>query len=702
MTAIFKREFKSYFQSFIGSLFIGIILCITGIYVTVYNLLSGYPKISYALSGIIFIFIISVPILTMRILAEERRQKTDQLILTAPISVGKIVAGKFFALGAVFTIPVLIICIYPLVLSIFGTVSFLEAYVSIFAFYLYGLTCIAIGIFISSLTESQVIAAVISFAVLFLGYVMAGICNMISTTGNLLTKILRAFDLISRFDNMVEGTFDLKSVVYYVTIILLALFLTTQSIQKRRYSVSVKSLKIGAYSSAMVVISIAAAVVLNLLVSEIPTKYTAFDVTANKLFSLSDETKDLLGKVQEDVTIYVLSNESSQDTTLKKTLEQYEQLSGHINISYVDPLVNPKFYTQYTDASVSRNSLIVVSDKRNKVVDYSSVFETSIDYTTYETTITGYDGEGQITSAISYVTSDNMPKMYVLEGHGELAFETDFNDTIAKANVDYESINLLQYDSIPEDAEGIIINAPTSDFSEDDTNKVLNYLQKGGNALIISTWTDADMTNFYKLLDYYSVAVADGLVLEGAEGAYYQSPFYILPTVESDTVTSSAGGSYIFAPYAQGFLLPEDTGDDLSLTPLLSTSDEAYARADVNGTTDYSKQEGDVDGPFTLGVKAVKTNGETQSTAVIYSSENLFTDAADSMVSGANMKLFAGSLGEMTEETEGIAVPVKSYEESNLTIPQSYIILLGLLVTIIMPLAVLAGGFVVWLKRRKA
>ena len=109
-----------------------------------------------------------------------------------------------------------------------------------------------------------------------------------------------------------------------------------------------------------------------------------------------------------------------------------------------------------------------------------------------------------------------------------------------------------------------------------------------------------------------------------------------------------------------------------------------------------------MDGPFTLGVKAVKTNGETQSTAVIYSSENLFTDAADSMVSGANMKLFAGSLGEMTEETEGIAIPVKSYEESYLTIPQSYIILLGLLVTVIMPLAVLAGGFVVWLKRRKA
>lgn len=702
MTAIFKREFKSYFHSFIGCLFISIILCITGIYVTVYNLLSGYPNISYALSGIIFIFIISVPILTMRILAEEKRQKTDQLILTAPVSVGRIVAGKFFALAAVFTIPVLVICIYPLALSIFGTVAFSEAYVAIFAFYLYGLNCIAIGVFISSLTESQVIAAVISFAVLFLGYIMAGICNMISLTGNFLTKILSSFDLISRFEDLAGGTFDLKSVVYYVSLILLALFLTTQSIQKRRYSVSVKSLKLGAYSVTTAMIAIAAVVLVNLLAAEIPSKYTTFDVTADRLYSLSNETKNLLDGLQEDVTIYILANEGSQDTTLQKTLEQYADFSGHIELSYVDPLVNPKFHTQYTDSTLTRNSLIVVGEKRNKVVDYSSVYETDVDYTTYQTTVTGYDGEGQVTSSISYVTSDDMPKMYLMEGHGELALETDFYDTIAKANIDYESINLLQHDSIPEDAQGIVINAPTSDFSADDADKVIDYLEKGGNALIITTWTEKNMANFYRILDYYEVSVADGLVLEGDPEAYYQSPFYILPGVESDTVTSAVSGSFIFAPYAQGLILPEGTGETVSHTSLLSTSDEAYARSNVNGTTDYSKQEGDIDGPFSLGAKAVKANGDTVSTAIIYSSESIFTDAADVMVSGANMKLFAGSLGELIEETTGIAVPVKSYEISYLTIPQSYIILLGLLITVIIPLSVLTGGFAVWFRRRKA
>lgn len=702
MIAIFKRELNSYFHSFIGCLFIGAVLFITGIYVTVYNLLSGLPNISYALMGIIFIFIISIPILTMRVLAEERRQKTDQLILTAPVSVGKIVFGKFLALGAVFTIPVVIICFYPLILGIFGTVSFAECYAAILAFYLYGLTCIAIGIWVSSLTESQVISAVITFALLFVGYIMSGICSIISQSGNWLTKILSSFDLVSRFDGLVSGTFDLKGILYFITIILLALFLTTQSIQKRRYSVSTKSLRMGAYSSVMVVVSIAAAILVNLFAAEIPSRFTTFDITANKMYSITDDTKTLLGSLSEDITVYVLSNESSQDTTLQKTLEQYEAASKHITVSYVDPTANPKFASQYTDSDISRNSMIVVSEKRNKVIDYSSVYETTIDYNTYSSQVTGYDGEGQLTSALDYVTSDNMPKMYVIEGHGELTFETDFYDTIAKANIEHETINLMQQEAIPEDAECIVINAPTSDFSADDTAKVLSYLENGGDAMIVSTWTDQEMTNFKKILDYYQVSVVDGFVLEGDSNAYYQSPFYLLPTIEYDSVTNSVGDALIFAPYSQGLQIPEEAGEGLMLTPLLSTSDDSYARTDVENQTDISKREGDVVGPFYLGVKAEKNTGDKSSTALIYSCESLFTDGANVMVSGANMRLFAGSLGALAEETTGIAIPVKSYDTNYLTIPQTYIVFIGLTITLIIPFTILICGFIVWFKRRKA
>ena len=178
----------------------------------------------------------TIPILSMRILADEKKQKTDQLILTAPVSVGKIVLGKYFAMAAIFLIPVAGMCIFPLFLSRFGTVPMAESYAAILAFALYGLTCMAVGILVSSFTESQVIAAVLSFAILFITYMMQGIESLISQTGNVVTKFLSIFDFQTRFSDMVNGVFDITSVIYFVSVIALLLFLTTQSILKRRWN----------------------------------------------------------------------------------------------------------------------------------------------------------------------------------------------------------------------------------------------------------------------------------------------------------------------------------------------------------------------------------------------------------------------------------------------------------------------------------
>lgn len=320
MLAIYKKELRSYFHSFVGPLFIGVTLFLFGIYFTAYDLFMGYPYIGYALSAVIFLFFFSVPILSMRILAEERKQKTDQFLLTAPIEVWDIVLGKFYALATLLLIPVAIISIYPLVLSAFGEISFAETYLAVGAFFLYGLACIAIGEFVSSITESQMIAAIISFGILFAGYVMNAICNMISSTGNWLTKLLSAFDMSGRFDELMDGSLSLASCVYFLSVILLFLIFTEQSIQKRRYHVSKKNFSLSAYSSTVIAGSIAAVVILNLIVAELPVRYTVFDLTANKLYSLTDDTKELVSNIGEDVTIYVLANEKQADSTLANTL----------------------------------------------------------------------------------------------------------------------------------------------------------------------------------------------------------------------------------------------------------------------------------------------------------------------------------------------------------------------------------------------
>ena len=195
MFAVLKREFRSYFQNVIGWLFVAALMALFGLYFYVYNLRQGYPYLYYTLSAITIIFMIAVPILTMRSFAEDRKNKTDQLMLTAPVPVAKVVLGKYLAMLAVFTVDIAVFCVTPLILRAFGTIPMGESYIAILAFWLYGAASIAVGMFISALTESQVIAAVLTFVVLFISYMMQSLTGLISSDGNWLTKILNCLDL---------------------------------------------------------------------------------------------------------------------------------------------------------------------------------------------------------------------------------------------------------------------------------------------------------------------------------------------------------------------------------------------------------------------------------------------------------------------------------------------------------------------------
>ena len=177
MTAIYKKELKSYLTSMIGYLFMAFTLALFGLYFTAINLQQGYPEIGYALQNSAFILLIAVPVLTMRVLSEEQKNKTDQLLLTAPVKISDIILGKYLALLTIYVIPVLIMCLYPLLLGTHGTVSYAVSYTSILGYFLLGAAYISVGVFVSSITESQVIAAVVGFVILFLCYVESGIAN---------------------------------------------------------------------------------------------------------------------------------------------------------------------------------------------------------------------------------------------------------------------------------------------------------------------------------------------------------------------------------------------------------------------------------------------------------------------------------------------------------------------------------------------
>lgn len=706
MRAIYKRELRSYFCSFTGWLFVAVNLFVMGLYFIVYNMLMGYPTIAYVLQSIVFTFIVTIPILTMRTLSEERKNKTDQLILTAPVSVGKIVLGKYLALATVLFLPTAFMGILPLFLMQGGDFQLGVSYASLLGFFLYGCLALAVGLFLSSLTESVVIAAVLSFGALFLGYIMPGISNLLTSTGTsavttVIGKILSCFDMVSRFDTLSSGYFELEAVVYYLTAISLALFCTAQTIQKRRYNISGGGLKVGAYSVTGILLAIAAVVAVNPGLNYVPEQYSSFDLTENRLYALTDETKAFLSGLSEDITIYVLAEEGAGDADFSKTLERMADQSTHIKIKYVSPAKNPNFYQNYTDVQPSSGSLIVEGDRRSTVVDYGDIYTYEMDYSTYSYQTTGYDGEGQTVSALAYVTTEDMPVFYAIGGHGELELEEKFVNTITKENAACETLMLYSVDEIPEDAQGVILNAPTSDYSKEDAEKVIAYLQKGGNALIISTMAEGEMANFKSILDFYGITEVDGTIVEEDRNYYYQNPYYLFPEIVSAEVTAPLADGLVFAPFSKGLSYDEEK-DDIHYTPLLTTSSSAFSKVDITDNSDYSKGANDIDGPFTVSVEVEKsTENGGVSHAYVVGGESLFTSLADDMAPGNNVKLFSSMISMLAEHESSVAVPVKSLSMPNLVFNAQTAYLAAVLCVIVIPLATLAAGLVVWLRRRR-
>lgn len=234
MTAIYKRELSSYFDSMIGYVFVAVLIFFTGIYFMAYNLYNGLPQFSYTLYSLMSILLITIPILTMKSMAEERHSRTDQLLLTSPVTLTGVVLGKYFAMVTVFLIPVALMAFCPLIIAMNGEARLLSDYAALFAFFLMGCVFLAIGMFLSSLTESQIISAVSTFAVLLILYLWDDLTGFLSSA---LGDLLSAFSFTQTFYNFVQySMFDLGGVVLYLSLAGLFVFLTIQGLQKRRWS----------------------------------------------------------------------------------------------------------------------------------------------------------------------------------------------------------------------------------------------------------------------------------------------------------------------------------------------------------------------------------------------------------------------------------------------------------------------------------
>ena len=465
-----------------------------------------------------------------------------------------------------------------------------------------------------------------------------------------------------------------------------------------------KTLKIGGYSAAIIIIALVVAIVVNLFVGKIPADYTKIDLTTNKLYSISDQTRDIVGRLDEDVYVYLIAQTGDEHGAITELLDHYENLSDKLHIDYIDPVLYPNFASQYTDETLTANSLIVTSEKRSKVVPYSSIVVSSYNQNTASTT-TSFDGENQITSAIDYVTSDNLPIMYQLTGHGEITLDSALQTAIAGQNISLQSLNLTSVESVPEDADCILIAAPQSDLTDEDLEKLEEYMENGGDLLLVSQYVETEMTNLTSLMEEYGLSLVQGMVAEGDANnmAYMNGAGYVtflLPNLSSHEITDPLieNNYAVLYPMAQGIDISADIRSTLTISELLSTSEKAFSKVDIT-STNPDKEAGDIDGPFALGVAVEDSryNGKV----VWYTTPYLLISEYNTAVSGGNYDLFLNTLGWMCERESSISIHSKSLSVEYLNINAADGRSLNIFFIGILPLAAIVIGGVVWYRRKK-
>ncbi len=452
----------------------------------------------------------------------------------------------------------------------------------------------------------------------------------------------------------------------------------------------------GSYAIVLTCIVLALLVVVNLLAGALPANLTKLDISSSKLYSVTSNTKAVVNALEQDVTVYWIVQSGKEDDVIDNLLAKYESLSDHIQVVKRNPDVYPAFAKQYTDETVSNNSLVVVSGEKYRYVPYSDIYVSQGSAYSYSYT-TSFDGEGAITSAIDYVVSTELPILYTLEGHGETALPDTFAGQLEKENVETKSLSLLNVDEIPEDAAALMIHAPASDISEEEAKMLSEYVKSGGKLLILAgPVADGELTNLYGILSDYGVTAVQGIVSEGDRSHYaFQAPYVLLPDLgDSDITAPLAEKNYMaIVPIAAGLQI---TGD--SAVSLLDTTDSAYSKLAGYQQTTYEKEDGDIDGPFSLGVDI---QDHSSGRIIFFTSSYLLDDMYNAYSSGANNDMVMNALSALMGDRQAMSIRSKSLNYNYLTISESAASTIKLVMIGLVPLCYLAMGVVTVLEKRR-
>ena len=694
MEAIIKKELKGYFQSPIGYIFVGVFMALCSMFFVSGALAYQTADLSSIFANINVVYLFLVSILTMGLFSLERSRKTDQLLLTAPVSVRDIVVGKYLAALSVFGVTLLISLVFPFILNIYGSPSTSEMVGSYIGFILLWSAFIAIGLFISALTESQMIAAVITFGVLLLIYYVDWIA--VSIANETIADIVSWFSLMGRYNELQTGILSLENVVYYLSFIFIFLFLTIQVIKRRQYSDAKFRINNVVITSAIIAGTLLVNAIVGTISDKLPLK---LDMTEDKIYEFSAQTKQVMEELDAPIEVYALYPDNASGelvVAIKEYLKQYEEMNDKLSVTYVDPYEDPAFVRKFgTEAGVG--TVIIEQGERFRVLPLEKL------YTMNQQGTVAIDLERQLTSAIRFVTGiGNETKAYFIEGHDEYS-APELKDALTNEGYDVSTINLSNTD-IPEDATVLISMSPAADFTAHERDVLDAYLMKGGKAAFIYQTGTPKMERLDEYLKEWGIAPNNDFVYEADSSHAMRSNYGVpvpSPMLQEHTITEKLINSDIpfAAARASSFTINENNMQHTYITSLLETSENSWGITDLSRTT-TTKAEGDINGPLTIAAISEKSDDTNGAIFVLGSMDSVETPGVMDEASYCNGDFVLNAFSYLTNKGDALNIRPKIISAQKLTMTESQVKTLSNLLQYVLPLLILIFGLIIWLRRR--
>ena len=451
--------------------------------------------------------------------------------------------------------------------------------------------------------------------------------------------------------------------------------------------------KNGTYSIGITSVILVMVVVVNLIIGQLPEKVRKIDVSSNRLYEISDTTKKLMKKLDQDVDVKVLADKENTDERIKTFLSKYTGLSGHISVEWIDPVLHPAALNEY---NASENTIVVscADTGKSTTISFDDILVTDMSSYYYTGTVTEseFDGDGQLTSALSYVTTESTWKIYRTSGHGESTFSATISELIDKANYTVEELNLVMEPTIPEDCDLLMMYAPANDLSEAEAKAVTDYMTTGGKVMVI--WGDkgkGELPNLENILKTYGLEIADGYIAD-MQRNYQGNYWYIFPELSLDeSLSDGISSQMVLTVNSRGMEQVDPARDTITVTPFMTTSSDGYAV-----TEETEKQ-----GIFLLGATATETQDDAESRLTVIAGASLIdAQITDSFPTLENTKLFMNAVTANFDGVENVSIEPKSLTVERNTVQHGGVF--SILLIFILPLAILIGGFIVWFRRRRA